>query len=85
MGTKVVMDSEAAERLMVIATDMDRYETQVIPDLQARLSDLTSALKDLVAAVDEQPRDQDPSLASRVLAAASTRARRLLADQLQLK
>ncbi len=37
--------------MILLGMDADRYQTQVIPDLQQRVSDLTRALEDLVAAV----------------------------------
>lgn len=37
--------------MILLGMDADRYQTQVIPDLQQRVIDLTRALRDLVAAV----------------------------------
>lgn len=37
--------------MVLLGMDADRYQTQVVPDLQLRVSDLTRALKDLVVAV----------------------------------
>ena len=59
---------------MLMQIDLDRYEAQLIPDLQQRVFDLTRALKGMVAAAE------DLSLANRDEALA--RARRVLASLL---
>ena len=64
------MDSEEAERLVLIGSDMDRYEVEVIPRLQKRVSELTVALDGLVKAVDAKRRGRDAALSSEVEAAA---------------
>jgi hypothetical protein len=71
MGVKIPIDKETVERMIILGMDVDRYEAQVIPDLQARVGALTRALQDLVGAV-RQAR-QDPVFAAQV-DAASTRA-----------
>jgi len=37
--------------MILLGMDADRYQTQVVPDLQQRVFDLTRALGDLVGAV----------------------------------
>ena len=51
MSTRIFVEREAVDRMILIGMDVDRYQTQVIPDLQQRVGDLTRALKDLVGAV----------------------------------
>jgi len=71
MAAKIPIDKETVERMIILGMDVDRYEAQVIPDLQARVGALTRALQDLVDAVREAR--QDPLSAVQV-DAASTRA-----------
>ena len=69
------MDREAVDRMILLGMDVDRYETQVIPDLQARVAELTQALKDLVLAVEPPVQDRGPATD---VDAASARARQVL-------
>lgn len=49
----VVMARDEIDRLVLMRMDLDRYEGQLIPDLQQQVLDLTRALKLLVAASGE--------------------------------
>lgn len=51
-GGRVVMAADEVERMMLAGRDVDRYETQVIPDLRERVRDLTVALSALIEAAD---------------------------------
>ena len=64
MSNRISLDREEVDRLILLGMDLDRYQTQVIPDLQQRVGELTRALSDLVAAV--LAARQNPALASRV-------------------
>lgn len=69
---RILIAPDEVDRFVVMKMDLDRYEAQLIPDLQQRVSDLTRALKGLVAAAG------DMSLANRQEALAA--ARRVLAN-----
>jgi hypothetical protein len=71
-GSRVLMARDEVDRLVSTRMDLDRYEAQVVPDLQQMVFDLTRALKGLVAA------SGDMSVANREEALAS--ARRVLAQ-----
>jgi len=75
MSNRILLDRETVDRMILIGMDVDRYQTQVIPDLQQRVAQLTRALKDLVRAVGDAR--QDPALASHV-EGASSRAQQVL-------
>ena len=66
------MAQDEVDRLVSMRMDLDRYEGQLIPDLQQLVFDLTRALKGLVAA------SGDMSVANREEALAG--ARRVLAQ-----
>jgi hypothetical protein len=66
------MARDEVDRLVMMRMDLDRYEAQLIPDLQQQILDLTRALKGLVAA------SGDASLANRREAMAA--ARRVLSQ-----
>ena len=68
---RVLMARGEVDRLVLMKMDLDRYEAQLIPDLQQQVLDLTRALKVLVAAAG------DKSVANREEALAT--ARRALA------
>ena len=51
MNNRISLNREEVDRMILLGMDADRYQTQVVPDLQQRVSDLTRALKDLVGAV----------------------------------
>jgi hypothetical protein len=70
-GSMVLMPRDEVDRLVSMRMDLDRYEAQLIPDLQQLVFDLTRALKGLVAA------SEDLSVANREEALAG--ARRVLA------
>jgi hypothetical protein len=69
MSNRISLDREEVDRLILLGIDFDRYQTQVIPDLQQRVVDLTRALEDLLRAVGAAR--QNPALASQVNAASS--------------
>ena len=64
MSNRISLDREEVDRLILLGMDLDRYQTQVIPDLQLRVGDLTGALRDLVGAV--LAARQTPALVSHV-------------------
>jgi hypothetical protein len=51
MRARVSIDQEEMDRLVLMRMDVDRYEAQLIPDLHARVHELTQALELLLAAV----------------------------------
>jgi hypothetical protein len=51
MNNRISLNREEVDRMILLGMDADRYQTQVIPDLQQRVLDLTRALKDLIGAV----------------------------------
>ena len=51
MSNRISLEREEVDRMILVGMDADRYQTQVIPDLQQRVFDLTRALKDLLGAV----------------------------------
>lgn len=71
-GDRILMARDEVDRMVLMKLDLDRYEAQLIPDLQQQVLDLTRALKGMVSAAD------DLSLANRDEALAS--ARRVLAS-----
>jgi len=64
MSNRISLDREEVDRLILLGMDFDRYQTQVIPDLQQRVGELTRVLTGLVGAV--LAARQDPALASHV-------------------
>lgn len=70
MTARVSVDREEMDRLVMMRMDVDRYEAQLIPDLNSRIQDLTRALQLLVAAVGDDGRGN--------LAEATDRAKRVL-------
>lgn len=72
-GGRTVMARDEVDRLDQMRMDLDRYEAQLIPDLQQLVFDLTRALKGLVAASGDMSvanREQALATAQRVLAQA---------------
>jgi DNA mismatch repair ATPase MutS len=51
LSEKVVIDREELDRLVLMRMDLDRYEAQLIPDLQQEVDALRNALRRLVDAV----------------------------------
>ncbi len=51
MSEKVVIDRDELDRLVLMRMDLDRYEAQLIPDLQQEVTALRDALRRLVDAV----------------------------------
>ncbi len=45
MSTRILVEREEVDRMILIGMDVDRYQTQVIPDLQQRVGELTSIEK----------------------------------------
>ena len=75
LGTRFLMDRESVDRMILIGMDVDRYQTQVIPDLQQRVAELTRTLSDLVGAVGTAR--HNPALAG-LVEGASARAQLIL-------
>jgi hypothetical protein len=76
---RVVIDRAEMDRLLLMRMDLDRYEAQLIPDLQQEVVALRHALRNLVEAV--QDAERTPRLESKVSHHAALReARRLLAE-----
>jgi hypothetical protein len=53
MNDKVVIERDEMDRLVLMRMDLDRYEAQVIPDLQQERLALYHALRRLIEAVRE--------------------------------
>lgn len=70
------MARDEVDRLVMMRMDLDRYEGQLIPDLQQQVFDLTRALKGLVPASGDT--GLDTSLANQKKALAT--ARRVLSQ-----
>lgn len=70
MRDRVSIDRDEMDRLVLMRSDVDRYEAQLIPDLNTKIHDLTLALKTLVAAI---PDDSGGNLAE-----AAAHAKRVL-------
>ena len=67
---RVLMARDEVDPLILMRKDLDRYEAQLIPDLQQQVLDLTRALKGLVAAsgdVSLANREEALAIARRVL------------------
>ena len=75
MSNRISLDRETVDHMILVGMDVDRYQTQVIPDLQQRVGELTQALKDLIGAV--RAARQNPALATH-LDSASVRAQKVL-------
>lgn len=70
-GDRILMARDEVDRLVLMKRDLDRYEAQLIPDLQQQVFDLTRALKGMVVAAEDLSlanRDEALALARRVLA-----------------
>jgi hypothetical protein len=70
------MAREEVDRLVMMRLDLDRYEAQLIPDLQQQVCDLTRALKGLVAASGDTSfanRKEALATAKRILSQAGSR------------
>jgi hypothetical protein len=79
MTDRVVIDRAEMDRLLLMRMDLDRYEAQVIPDLQQEVLALRHALRKLVEAVQDAERTLH--LGSNVSHHAALReAQRLLAE-----
>jgi hypothetical protein len=75
MSNRISLEREEVERMILLGMDADRYQTQVVPDLQQRVSDLTRALKDLVGAVGAERKN---GALSPQVDGASTRVQKVL-------
>jgi hypothetical protein len=53
LSEKVVVDRSEMDRLVLMRVDLDRYEAQLIPDLQQEVLALRHSLRRLVEAVQE--------------------------------
>lgn len=60
MSNRISLNREEVDRMVLLGMDADRYQTQVIPDLQQRVIDLMRALNDLVTAVRAERKDGGP-------------------------
>lgn len=72
-GDRIVMARDEVDRVILMKMDLDRYEAQLIPDLQQRVLDLTRALKGMVVAAEDLSlanRDEALACARRVLESA---------------
>jgi hypothetical protein len=80
MSNRISLNREEVDRMILLGMDADRYQTQVVPDLQQRVSDLARALKELVEAVGVEGKN---GAVSRQLHAARASAEKVLeADRL---
>lgn len=75
MNNRISLNREEVDRMILLGMDADRYQTQVVPDLQQRVSDLARALKDLVGAVGA---DGQNGALSRQVDGARARAEKVL-------
>lgn len=74
-GDRILMARDEVDRMVLMKMDLDRYEAQLIPDLQQQVFDLTRALKGMVVAAEDLSRaNRDEALAT---------ARRVLASLLR--
>jgi hypothetical protein len=70
MTARVAIDRDEMDRLVLMRMDVDRYEAELIPNLNARVQELEQALQILVAAVADDSRSnlvEATARASRVL------------------
>lgn len=68
---RILMARDEVDRMVLMKMDLDRYEAQLIPDLQQQVIDLTRALQGLVIAAGDLSlanRDEALATARRVLA-----------------
>lgn len=75
---RMLISRDEMDRMVLMKTDLDRYEAELIPDLQQRVIDLTRALKAMVAAADDVSaanRDEALAAARRILASLNPPAR----------
>jgi hypothetical protein len=75
MNNRISLNRKEVDRMILLGMDADRYQTQVVPDLQQRVSDLTRALKDLVGAVGAEEKN---GALSRQVDGARARAEKVL-------
>ena len=80
MSNRISLNREEVDRMILLGMDADRYQTQVVPDLQQRVFDLTRALRDLVAAVGAERNNR--ALAA-LVDSACVRAQKLLDAAIQ--
>jgi hypothetical protein len=69
-SSRILLARDEVDRLVMMRMDLDRYEAQLIPDLQQQVVDLTRALKGLVAASGDRSlanREETLATARRVL------------------
>jgi hypothetical protein len=79
MTERVVIDRAEMDRFLLMRMELDRYEAQLIPDLQQEAVALRHALRKLVDAI--QDAERTPHLGSNVSNHAAVReAQRLLAE-----
>ena len=80
MSEKVVIDREELDRLVLMRMDLDRYEAQLIPDLQQEVDALRNALRRLVDAVQGTDRLSSLKATAESHHSALHDAQRLLAE-----
>lgn len=59
MSDRVIIDRDEMDRLVLMRMDLDRYEAQLIPDLQQEVVALRNALRAVVEAVQEEEQRLD--------------------------
>lgn len=59
MPDRVIVDGDKMNRLVMMRMDLDRYEAQLIPDLQHDVHTLHHTLRRLVEAVEEAEQSLD--------------------------
>jgi hypothetical protein len=79
MTDRVVIDRAEMDRFLLMRMDLDRYEAQLIPDLQQEAIALRHALRRLVEAVQDAERTLHIDLSASHHAAVRE-AQRLLAE-----
>lgn len=80
MSEKVVIDRDELDRLVLIRMDLDRYEAQLIPDLQQEVDALRHTLRRLVEAVQGVEQLISLEATTESLRSALHDAQRLLAE-----
>lgn len=79
MTEEIPMSRDEMDRLVLMRSDLDHYEAQVIPDLHQEAHALRDVLRRLVEAAQEMEQLPNPESA-KIHRAAMREAERLLAD-----
>lgn len=80
MSEKVVIDRDELDRLVLMRMDLNRYEAQLIPDLQQEVDALRHTLRRLVDAVQGAEQLISLEATTESLRSALHDAQRLLAE-----